>query len=132
MLQSAPESMEVDTSNDNESNENNGNDTQLLHQPLTTLSPMDSSDAALLAANELLSHQIDGERKVENAFLLKRPDLKGLSLIFTLFHTFVVTFSAVLMISSRPSPYFALCTNLPSPSLNPLQKGSKKGTNIGD
>ena len=88
MLQSAPESMEVDTSTDC-CNENNGNDTQLLHQPLATLSPMDSSDAALLA-NELLSHQIDGERKVENALLLKRPDLKGSSLIFTFFLTFVV------------------------------------------
>ena len=81
--------MEVDTSNDNESNENNGtNDTQLT-QSLANLFPMDSSDAALLA-NELLSHQIDGERKVENALLLKRPDLKGSSLIFTFFLTFVV------------------------------------------
>ena len=86
--------MEMDTSNDCNENNRNRNDTQLT-QPLANLSPMDSSEAALLA-NELLSHQIDGERKVENALLLKRPDLKGLSLIFTLFHTLVVTFSAVL------------------------------------
>ena len=115
--------MEVDTSTDC-CNENNGtNDTQLLHQPLATLSPMDSSDAALLA-NELLSHQIDGERKVENALLLKRPDLKGSSLIFTFFLTFVVysklfgdRFSDPI---SRPASDSHL---LPSPLSNSLPKG---------
>ena len=99
--------MEVDTSN--ECNENNGNrnDTQLT-QPLANLSPMDSSEAALLG---IQLHQIDGERKVENALLLKRPDLKGLSLIFTFSSHTRYLFGSLN--ASRPSPYFHSALTFP-------------------